>query len=285
MAKKGATPDSVIAAIAARQHGTISTRQLNAAGLSAAAIVNRVGNGRLHRIHQGVYAVGHRGLSQQGLWLAAVLACCREGRGAFLSHRSAAELWGLLSPGRGLLDVSVPGNGGRKRRGGVRIHRSRTLVPAETTRRHGIPVTDPTRTIHDLRRSKPSRGGANDEQLRRAIRQADVLGLPFEDTVADRTRSDLELLFLRICREHCLPPPEVNVEIGGMEVDFLWRERRLIVETDGYRFHRGRAAFENDRRRDLAMRAHGFEIVRVSYLQVTEEPTEVVSVLTCLLRG
>jgi very-short-patch-repair endonuclease len=216
--------------------------------------------------------------------MAAALACSQHGRGAFLSHRSAAELWGLLSVSHGLVDVTIPGDGGRKKRAGIRVHRSRTLAPAETTRRHRIPVTSSKRTIQDLRRRKPSQGGANAEQLRRAIRQANILGLPVNDPLPGKTRSDLELLFLGICRRHRLPPPEVNVEIGDIEVDFLWRRQRLVVETDSYRYHRGQIAFQNDRVRDLELRNLGFDVVRLSEKQL-QEPGNVVSVLTCLLEG
>lgn len=116
------------------------------------------------------------------------------------------------------------------------------------------------------------------QELRRAIRQANVLGLPIDDLDGekkDRTRSDLERDFLRLCRRHHLPMPEVNVRVGPYLVDFLWRDRRLIVETDGYRYHRGRVAFEDDRDRDLGLRALGYEIVRLSERQVTGEPHRV----------
>jgi hypothetical protein len=91
-------------------------------------------------------------------------------------------------------------------------------------------VTSPRRTIEDLRIARPSRGGANPEQLRRALRQADLLGLPVDEPLPDGTRSDLELGFLEICRRHRLPPPEVNSIVDDIEVDFLWRARRVIVE-------------------------------------------------------
>jgi very-short-patch-repair endonuclease len=283
MARKGATPDREVAAIAARQHGAVKTRQLRKAGLVSASIASRVANERLHKVHQGVYAVGHSGLPRQGRWMAAVLACDEESRKAFLSHRSAAELWGLLSPSHGLVDVTVPGDGGRKRRVGIRVHRSRTLRPADTTRRDGIPVTSPTRTIHDLRRTRPARGGANAEQLRRAIRQASIFGLPFDDPATERTRSDLELLFVEICRRHRLPAPDVNVEIGDIEVDFLWRRRRLVVETDSYRYHRGPAAFQRDRDRDLDLQALGFQVVRFSEQHLEDEPDRVAQTVRRLL--
>jgi very-short-patch-repair endonuclease len=207
--------------------------------------------------------------------MAAVLA---SGEGAVISHRSAAVLWGLLARDNLIVDISVPGNGGKKRRKGIRVHRSRTLTPDLVTRRHGIPVTKPSRTIADLR------GAVSPRELRRAIRQADVLGLPLGPEIEpDRTRSDLERLFLRLCHRNQLPQPEVNKRIDRFEVDFLWPDRRLIVETDGYKYHRGKAAFEDDRDRDLRLRALGYEIVRLSYRQVTSEPNKVASLLHKLL--
>lgn len=107
-----------------------------------------------------------------------------------------------------------------------------------------------------------------------------MLGLPIgPDIERDRTRSDLERDFLRLCRRHCLPMPEVNVRIGPHLADFLWRGRRLVVETDGYRYHRGRAAFEDDRARDLDLRARGFEVIRLSEKQMEEDPRGVAQVL------
>lgn len=203
--------------------------------------------------------------------MAAVLA---SGDGAVVSHRSAAVLWGLLAKDSGIVNISLPGTGGKKRRQGIRIHRSRTLTAAHVTRRNSIPVTKPARTIADLRGSVPA------WELRRAIRQATVLGLPLgPDVEPDRSRSDLELLFLDICHRHRLPEPEVNQRIGHIEVDFLWRERRLIVETDGYKYHSGKEAFLSDHDRDLRLRAFGYDVIRLSEEQVANEPTFVANVL------
>jgi hypothetical protein len=141
------------------------------------------------------------------------------------------------------------------------------------------------RTVEDLRRARPSRGGANAEQLRRALRQADLLGLAIDEPLPEGTRSDLELEFLGICRRHRLPPPEVNGLVDGIEVDFLWRTRRVIVEIDSWLYHRGRVAFENDRERALRLRGLGFEVIRLSETQVEKESDAVVSVLTCLVEG
>ena len=100
-----------------------------------------------------------------------------------------------------------------------------------------------------------------------------------DDHEVGPTRSDLERDFIHLCRRHGLPRPEVNVRIGGLEVDFLWRDRRLIVETDGYRYHRGRAAFEDDRARDLRLTTLGYEVIRLSYRQVTSDDASVATVL------
>ena len=243
--------------------------------MSRAGVTRRVESGRLHRVHRGVYAVGHAGISQHRRWMAATLAC---GEGAAISHRSAAELWGLLKPSPGPVDVSVPGDGGRARRLGIHLHRRASLPPRWITWRLGIPVTTPAQTIADLRAAVPG------WELRKAIRQADVLGLPLgEDVRRDRTRSDLERDFLRICKRQRLPYPEINVRVGPYLVDFLWRERRLAVETDGYGYHRGRQAFRDDRRRDLDLRGRGFEVVRLSEEQVAEEPEQVAKTLRKVL--
>src|SRR4029077_15731547 len=137
--------------------------QLYAVGLDKSAVSRRLKRGRLHRIHRGVYAVGHRGLSWHGRWMAAVLAC---GEDAGLSHGSAPSLWGLLNPIEGPVHVSVPSTSGRSIRRGLHVHRCPSLTqpssspsypPAEggrgrrplTTHRHNIPVTNVPRTIED----------------------------------------------------------------------------------------------------------------------------------------
>lgn len=100
---------------------------------------------------------------------------------------------------------------------------------------------------------------------------------------AERTRSDLERSFLRLCEMHRLPPPENNVEVAGMELDFLWRTSKVVVETDGYQFHGNQIAFEDDRKRDLRLRALGYEVVRLSYFQVTAEAHDIAAILRPLL--
>jgi very-short-patch-repair endonuclease len=206
--------------------------------------------------------------------------------GAALSHRSAAELWRLLPPRGGPVDVSLRGDGGRARRTGIRMHRSQLLLPAAVTSRNGIPVTNPAKTIADLRRVSVDRVPLiTRRELRRAVRQANFLGLSIdEEARKERSRSDLELDFQALCRRFGLPPPEVNVRVGSHVVDFYWRRSKLVVETDGYGSHRGRAAFEDDRGSDLDLRASGFTVVRLAEKQVIEEAAQVAAVLADLLR-
>lgn len=213
--------------------------------------------------------------------MAAILAC---GPGALLSHGSAAVHWELLRPLDGPIDVSVPTQNGRKGRRGVRIHRCQALgkAPFLTTGagkrlstkgvvHKGIPVTTVARTLEDLQRSdmRPS-------LVRRAIRQAEFLRLPLGEIETDGTRSDLERDFLRLWRRHRIPLPEVNVPIGPMTVDFLWRDERLVVETDSYVTHGGKVAFEDDRQRDLELRRRGYRVHRFSESQLESEPAAIV---------
>jgi very-short-patch-repair endonuclease len=139
-------------------------------------------------------------------------------------------------------------------------------------------VTTAARTIADLRRVVPP------QQLRRAVREAAVLGLDRSGNVeAEPTRSELEHRFLLLCRRHRLPMPEPNAALGPFTADFLWREPALIIETDGYRYHRGRQAFEDDRARDTELRLMGYEVVRFTYRQVVDDPERVAAILRALL--
>jgi len=285
MREENDTRDMGMARIAARQHGVIAVEQLNSLGLDKSAISRRLRCGRLHRIHRGVYAVGHQAPSWHARWMAAVLAC---GEGAVLSHGSAASLWGLLKPIEGPVHISIPSTSGRSRRRGIHLHRTQSLAgpspspsyPAGrggrrgrplTTHRDNIPTTTVPRTIEDLRTSSliPS------NLVRRAIRQAELKGLRLEGIETDRTRSDLERAFLALFASHRIPPPEVNPKLGRHEVDFLWREQRLIVEADTFAYHQGSVSFESDHARDLDLRQQGYAVLRFTDKQLEGEPERI----------
>ncbi|HET7417380.1 MAG TPA: type IV toxin-antitoxin system AbiEi family antitoxin domain-containing protein [Solirubrobacterales bacterium] len=290
MGHKNDTPTSAAARIATRQHGIVTLAQLEEVGVTREATYKRARRGQLHRIHRGVYAVGHRPPSLHARFMAAVLAC---GEGAVLSHGSAAVLWELLRPLDSPVHVSTPSTSGRLRRPGIHLHRCPSLGALQepsssptfthqgggrggrlqTTRRHNIPVTSIQRTIDDIEGVLPS------SLVRRAKRQAEQKGIRLIDTEPKRTRSELEDLFLAILdgdpHRHHIPSPEVNVKLGRHEVDFLWRSQRLVVETDFWAYHRGSTAHHEDRARDLDLRERGWTVLRFDELQLEEEPERV----------
>jgi very-short-patch-repair endonuclease len=212
--------------------------------------------------------------------MAALLAC---GEGAVLSHLSAAAVWGLTDP-RPTIDVTVPRRR-RPRPEGIRVHRPSSLTAHETRSRHGLRVTSPTRTLIDLARTLSL------DDLDRIVAEAHAKRLlpEFEDhempprlkQVLDGgptlTKSEAERLLLKLIRRAGLPPPETNVLVAGCQVDALWREQRVAVEVDSWRFHGHRKAFENDRHRDAKLRAVGVLPVRVTARQVVERPEAVVA--------
>jgi very-short-patch-repair endonuclease len=279
--------DCRILALADRQHGVITWRQLAAAGLDDRAVTRRVRAGRLHRVHRGVYAVGHERLTMHGRFLAAVVSY---GDLAVLSHMSAAILHGLR-PGHGpRIDLTVPSGGGRARRGAIIVHRS-PLPPMETTVRDAIPIIDladvSTRRILervideaaylrlDLACLQPRPGRRGSGLLARVLAE--------HAPGSTRTRSDLEELMLSLCRSSGLPEPEVNRQIEGYLVDFVWRDARLIVETDGWQAHGTRSAFERDRIRDAHLIALGWRVVRITARRLAREPERVAAQLARLL--
>ena len=296
--------DRAIAQIAERQHGVVSLLQLPALGLGSRAVRDRVAAGRLHRVHRGVYAVGHPRLTISGRWMAAVLAC---GPGAVLSHRDAAALWDIRKSGRAAIDVTTPRRGGRSL-SGIDVHRTRRLLPQDATNVDGIPCTTVARTLLDLAEV------VNRRQVERACDQADLerlLDATALDAVLSRaqgrrgspvlraildghaigqtvTRSEMEERFLAVCDRAGLPRPEVNVWIalphgGHAQADFLWREHRLIVETDGRAAQGTRRAFEHDRRRDQRLMLAGWRVIRVTWRQLTQESEELARILQALL--
>jgi very-short-patch-repair endonuclease len=272
-----------IGELAARQHGVVSRADLLRLGIGENAIDARVKSGRLWRVHRGVYAVGRPTLTTNGRFTAAVLSC---GPGAALSHFAAGALLSVL-PERGpRIDVTVPRGGQRRRRGAVIIHRA-DLPETDITTKHGIPVTTPARTLIDLADVLPRR------RLERALDEAAYLRLDLSDLRprrgrrgagmlaevlrrhepgATRTRSQLEERMLTLCGSRRLPTPEVNISIEGYEADFVWRDQRLIVETDGWGAHGTRSAFERDRLRDADLLAAGWRVLRISHARLERDP-------------
>ncbi len=295
--------DDLIAATARRQHGVITHTQLCGLGLTGPAIAYRLRVGRLHRMHRGVYAVGHPALSTTGRYLAAVVAI---GPGAVLSHVAAAELWGVLQPGaRRAVDVTVARH--LAHRAGIRVHCVRAVNDDDRTRLEGIPITTPQRTLLDLAAT-----GASEWTLRRAVGEAEVqrrasarslieaieragpragsarLGAIVRPGPAP-TRSVLEDRTLAFLEAHGFPRPQVNVRLavlgGEVEADFLYPEQRLVIETDGARFHDHSLARERDAKRQARIEAAGYRVLRLTWQQLTGDGLQTVTRLRAALRA
>jgi very-short-patch-repair endonuclease len=297
-------PDQRVAELATVQHGIVSHRQLVAIGLTRSMIEGRRRSGWLLPVHRGVYTVGHRALPEFGEEVAALLAMPPS---ALLSHSTAARLWGFhREPQRGSgpepepswdtepesspdIEVLVRGGGGRWHTG-IREHRTKLRWRLERAYANGLPVTTPEQTLLDLAPRLTAR------ELERAVDEALTKGLTTRSKltaaatqsthrsgaaavralVAERrpttiTRSQAEESFLRMIREAELPQPEINVPLYGFEVDFYWRELRLVVEVDGYRWHASKSAFERDRRKDTILRGNGLQLMRVTWDQMERQ--------------
>lgn len=276
-----------LATLATRQDGVVSRDQLDSLGFSRSAISRWVATERLHRIHPGVYSVGHSALALDARLVAALLYA---GDRAVLSHTTAAWLWRLIDAEPKRIHLAVPGR--RSSLPDVRVHRSRRI---EVVEHRGFRVTSVARTLVDLAAMLSYR------ELRRALSEADFRGLlsinevnsalgrglsgsrPLRRAVNEhlpqlaQTLSALEERFLELCEEAGLPLPAVNAIVGGMRVDALWREQRVIAELDGAAAHGGWAQVSRDRDRELALRRMGFRLVRYTWRQITERPAEVVA--------
>lgn len=286
--------DARVAWRAARQHGVIDRHQLLEAGVSRAGVERRVAAGWLHRKHRGVFAVGHPGLTQRGVWMAAVLA---GGDDAALSHRSAGALWGLC------LDAKQPEITAQARtRANLTVHRY-AIRPGDTLFVDGIRVTKVARTLLDLAEILPL------EQLVQAIDNATaqrhlrptLMSSMMERSPGRRglkplkhallitrpqdvlTRSELERRALRLVKRARLPDPEVNVRLHGHERDLVWRDRRVVAELDGREHHDRDDAYERDTRRDTDLVARGWTIARFTWRQVVNDQTWVVDRLSTFL--
>jgi very-short-patch-repair endonuclease len=289
------------ARLATAQEGLVQHRQLIEAGVSRGAIKRLVRSGTLHPRHRGVYIVGHLALAPRANEAAALLAC---GEGSVISHRSAAHLWGLLERAPDVVDVTVVGHHCRPK-AGVCVHKRAKLDARYVRQRDTLPVTSPARTVIDLaadssereleaviaqaRARGQLRDGELELELDRAGPQAGIRRLRAllnADGAGGLTRSEAERILRRLLREAELQQPKSNVNIVGWEVDFIWPEQRLVVEVDGYPFHSSRAAFERDRRKDMALRDSGYDVIRISARQLKERPYAVIAhIARALERG
>jgi very-short-patch-repair endonuclease len=301
--KVGSIPrEREIVDLAARQQGLLTHAQLATIGVGRRTIDRWLASGRLGAVHRDVYSFGPGPSTRHRKWLAAVLAA---GPGAVLSHESAAALWGLGGD-RPKVDVTAPrGRQVRPGRKGIRLHRCK-FQRDEVTFRGGIPVTTVARTLFDLaERSQYHRlVNAWDEASRLRLLRIPEVALVYERGLGRRrarkrirtflaadqryvedTDSPLEDRFAAFVVAHRLPPPQTNVLVDGDKVDVLWPAARLIVELDSWEFHAHRAAFEEDRDRDIDHLLDGYRTIRITHRRLGEEPDRLAAQIRALLAG
>jgi hypothetical protein len=290
--------DLAIAALAERQGGVLSCRQLMALGCTRSDIDYRVRTGRLHRIRRSVYAVGHRVLGPVAHRWSAILAYAP---GSALSHAAAGAAFGFRRSGAAVLDVTVLGTG-RRPQPGIRLHRRKTIAADEVTTLDGLPITTPARTLLDL-----AAGGLRGRPLGTAVDRAEQSGvLAFADLASlleryagrpgaaalrealDRylggdARSELEELIAGLCADRGIPRPLENVVVLDRVRDFYWPQARLVVEADSYAWHRSPGAMADDRERDVELTLAGLRGLRFTWSQATRRRTYVArSILAAL---
>ncbi len=281
--------------LGATQHALVTRNQLRANHWTDSQIDRVVRNGRLITVHAGVYRIAGAPVTSHQRILAAALAAR-----APASHRAATSVWGAELGPTPPREVLV-GNGRHPRPPGVVVHRSSTLDPRDVTRRHGIPVTNPLRTLVDLgavatheqvelaldsftSRKLITVAGARayrDKLAGSGQRGVGVLGEVLDgrvlgDQVAD---SVLEPVMARFCRDHGLPMPafQVWVLVDGAwrRLDFAYLEEMIDLEVDGYEHHGGNyERWESDLDRDAALTADGWRVLRVSKAGLTRRPAK-----------
>lgn len=289
--------DAAIASLAAEQHGVFRLEQLLGLGLAPRTVQQRAAAGRFHRIYRGVYSlVPYNLLTREGRWLAAVFAC---GAGAVLSHATAAALHELRASDSAYIDVTVPSRSTR-RHPRIRVHRSTTLTTTDTTLVKNTPCTTVARTQLDIAEAISRRGlerlfdqaeiieafdmSALEDQLQRNATRpgaGKVKAVLEEHYIGSTpTESELEEAFLALCRRAGLPAPEVQQWLvlpdGGppIRADFVWREQRVVVETDGGKVHGTNQARPRDARRDQRLTVHRWTPIRTGWRQVMYRSAE-----------
>jgi very-short-patch-repair endonuclease len=268
----------------------VSRRQLLELGHARATISVWEKDGKLHRIHRGVYAVGHEALSWQGRLQAAVLA----NEPAVASHITAAWIWGLLRTRPGTFHLTAPTRRHRKER--VVVHFAR-LETDDVTMVDGIPVTSPGRTVLDL---APGKSWRDLGRFLRSLDDDELLDRRRVEALLSRTaghrgnaklagalrvykpetatlRSDLEKRFRDLVLAAGLPRPQMNALVGGYELDAYWEAEGFAVELDVYATHGSPRSFEADRERADDLLLAGIELIRVTDVRLAREPRETIA--------
>jgi very-short-patch-repair endonuclease len=284
--------DDAVAALAGGQRTIVTHKQLIEVGCSQRRVAHWVNRGRLQVVFHGVYSVVRGELPPLAREQAALLAC---GERVFLSHHTAAFIWGLRKWHPIDVEVSVVGRY-RASSKGISVHRIREIDRRELRHHEGLWVSSPERAVLEIAGTLPAPevASAIDEGLASKVlnrrKLEDVLGGHRGRRGAGRlgavlaggagktiTRSHAEWAFLKLIRDAGLPEPQVNAPFGRWELDFFWPEHRMVVEIDGYGFHSGPRAFHRDHEKDLALADARLDVRRFTRHHVVEQSARVLA--------
>jgi very-short-patch-repair endonuclease len=284
--------DEAVAGLAGAQRTIVTREQLIALGCARGTVAHWVERGRLQAVFHGVYSIVRDELPPLAREQAALLAC---GERAFLSHQTAAFIWGLRKWRPTDVEVSVVGRY-RASSKGIRVHRIQGIDRRELRHHEGLWTSSPERAVLEIAATLSPRevadaiddgiGGrvldrrkltdllARHRGRRGAGRLAAVLAGGSGTTI---TRSRAERAFLKLIRDARLPEPAVNQPFGRWELDFVWPEHGLVVEFDGYGFHSGPGAFHRDHEKDLALADARLDVRRFTRDHVVNEQPAVLA--------
>jgi very-short-patch-repair endonuclease len=290
--------DAEIAWLAGRQQWCIHRRQLLAAGIGRKGIQTRLGKGVLHPFFSDVYLWGNARPEPMSLAMGAVLHLRGD---ALVSGAFATWVWGMFDERPPEIEVLLIGRNAHPLPGVV-IHRTPSLDERDIRRRNGLPITAPARALIEvgatesrfltesalamLRRKQL----ASDKQVREALDRVSptrpgvqllrrLLELPAESLAATKSRYERKLR--KLLKAAGLPVPLSNHRPEGIEVDLCWPEKKLIVEFDGWEFHKEK--FKSDRRRDAYLQARGWKVMRFTADDIDMQPYLVIAQITAAL--
>lgn len=270
-----------------RQHGLLSRSQMLEIGFSRGKVRRMLGSGQVIRMRRGVY----RSAGSPSSWEQSLLSgCMAAGEAAAASFSSACRLHGSSVVPANDHEVTVTRGTRRARLGAVTVHRTRRLVGSEVTRRRGIPVTTPLRTLSDMAMLLDeaqleelicdflSRQVVTTGQLAKHIAGAGARrpGAPRMRTVVLRLLDDgvpesvAEAQLVQRLEQLGFPEPERQFEVRTPErrlvarVDLSYPDHLVAIEMDGYRWHSDPRRFNSDRRRDLELAALGWRVFRIT---------------------
>ncbi len=295
---------AVIDALACTQHGLVTSEQA-VRGLGPSRKRRWVLEGRRVAVQPRVFRVA--GAPQT--WHQQLMAAALTTDGV-ISHRSAAELWGLIQPA-GYIDVAVVPPRAPRAQPPAIVHRVKDLHPELAVERQALRLTDPVRTIIDLGLVLPiwavrdalSRGittrlfAVGDvDRLREALGRRGRNGtgvvrhlLEERMLMGGSEESVLERRLIHLAAQHDLPPMDIQHEVwhGGRfiaRVDAAYPERKLAIEVDGFEHHSSPDAFQRDRTRQNRLVALGWTVLRFTWDDVVNRPTMVVQQISEAIR-